>query len=121
MKGLYKTHYCCPDPLSLSNRFLRADKSTEREEEEKEEEEDVAVGNGCVTDVGSCWGRKRIKSSQVFVCVYVCVCVVCVWGVTLFSSWGAAGAVVEVVVVAEVGWRGDVDFTGSLEPVLSPH
>ena len=60
MKGLYKTHYCCPDPLSLSNRFLRADKSTERdveEEEEEEEEEDVAVGNGCVTDVGSCWGR----------------------------------------------------------------
>ena len=35
MKGLYKTHYCCPNPLSLSNRFLRADKSTEREDIKK--------------------------------------------------------------------------------------
>ena len=27
VKGLYKTHYCCPNSLSLSNRFLRVDKN----------------------------------------------------------------------------------------------
>ena len=49
MKGLYKTHYCCPDPLTKSVQ------SFPKGRKEEEEEEDVAVGNGCVTDVGSCW------------------------------------------------------------------
>ena len=43
MKGLYKTHYCCPDPLTKSVQLFPKGR------EEEEEEEDVAVGNGCVT------------------------------------------------------------------------
>ena len=58
MKGLYKTHYCCPDPLIKSVQSFPKGR-----EEEEEEEEDVAVGNGCVTDVGSCWERLQERIS----------------------------------------------------------